>query len=301
MKNTSLILLFLLMVSLSYSQDKAHKSFNISSFNISLGSSRASVSSSISDYYSLKEMVENPEVFIDPNDFSENYYGQNFTDAFSTKIQIGITPYSKNKGAVNMNREIRIGVGMNSGTRRSFAFIESETMVVDTFYSVNGNPNIYQEVHTSNEYSYYEKYTELNFNLAYLFKTDVQKRVHFYAGLAAEYGITLQSYISVYHYETTATNYSHSENNPIGFYSYSENCCLEGQSDQTKLINPTHFIRTYFPIGINFRFSNNNAFFKHLNIYSEISPGIEYQIAPNKFSYINPYLGLATCGLSYKF
>ena len=301
MKNTTLILLFLSMISLSYSQDEGHKSFKVSSFNISLGTSRALLSSSISDYNNLKGMVEDPEIFIDPNDFSENYFNQNLSNAFSTKIQIGITPYSQKKGVLNKNREIRIGIGMNSGTRRSFSFIETETIVIDTFYSVNGNPNIYKESYSSTDYTYSEKYTELNFNIAYLFKTDVEKRAYFYAGLGAEYGITLQSYISLNHVKTTATIYNPTETYPYGNDSFSGSIYLDGRSNQTNLISPTHFIRAHFPIGINFRISNNNAFFKHLNIYSEISPGIEYQMASNNFSYINPYLGVAICGLSYKF
>jgi len=301
MKNTTLILLFLSMISLSYSQDEGHKSFKISSFNISLGTSRALISSSITDYNYLKEMAENPELFVDPNDFSENYYHQDFSDAFSTKIQIGITPYSQKKGRLNKNREIRMGIGMNSGTRRSFTFIETETMVIDTFYSVNGNPNIYQESNISDEFNYREQYTEINFNMAYLIKTDIQKRVHFYTGFGVEYGFTLQSYVMVNHIKSTATDYSQAGAFNEYYDSYFGSLNIEGKSDQSKIINPKHFIRSYFPIGINFRLSNKHSLFKHMNIYSEINPGVEFMMATDNVNYNNLYLGVAICGLSYIF
>lgn len=303
MKNTSFSLLFLFIVSLAFSQEEDKKSFAISSFNMSFGTTNASLSSSRTDYNNLKGMVDNPELFVNPDDFSNNYYYNEMGGGFSTKIQLGINPFCKKLGTINQNREIRIGVGINSGNRRSFSFYESENMVVDTFYSVNGNPNIYQEQVNTEEYSYSEQYTELNFNLSYLFKTDIKKLVHFYTGFGIEYGFTLQSFVDIYHNESSMKNYytSTNDNNQSYIGQCSNNMEFTGQSDRTNISSPTHFIRAQIPIGINLRFSNNHSFFKHLNIYSELNPGIEIQMAPNNFTYTNPYLGVVVAGLSYKF
>ena len=65
--------------------------------------------------------------------------------------------------------------------------------------------------------------------------------------------------------------------------------------------NAAHFVRAYIPMGINFRLSDNNSFFKHVNIYSEFSPGIEFMFVKNEDAYINPYMGVAIVGFSYKF
>lgn len=304
MKNTSLALLFLFIVNITFSQEEEKKSsFKISSFNISLGTSQALLSSTKTDYFKLKGMVENPELFVDPDDFSDNYYYNEMGGGFSTKIQIGINPYCKKLGAINQNREIRMGIGINSGNRRSFSFYETETMVVDTFYSVNGNPSIYQEQVNTEEYSYSEQYTELNFSLSYLFKTDIKKLVHFYTGFGVEYGFTLQSSVDIYHNESSISNYytSTNYNNHTYIGQCSNDMEFTGQSDRTNISSTTHFIRAQIPIGINLRFSNHHTFFKHLNIYSELNPGIEIQIAPNNFTYTNPYLGVVVAGLSYKF
>lgn len=304
MKNTSLALLFLFIVNITFSQEEEKKSsFKISSFNISLGTSQASISSSKTDYNNLKGMVDNPELFVNPDDFSDNYYYNEMGGGFSTKIQIGINPYCKKLGAINQKREIRMGIGINSGNRSSFSFQETESTLADTYYSVNGNPNIYQEQLNTEEYSYSEQYTELNFSLSYLFKTDIKKRVHFYTGFGVEYGFTLLSFVDIYHYESSTSNFytSTNYNNQTLINQYSNGIIFTSQSDRTNISSPTHFIRAQIPIGINLRFSNNHSFFKHLNIYSELNPGIEIQMAPNNFTYTNPYLGVVVAGLSYKF
>ncbi len=248
-------------------------------------------------------MVDDPELFVNPDDFSNNYYFQDVEDAFSTKFQIGITPYSKELGKLNHNRELRLGIGMNTGTRRSYSFNNKETIVVDTFYSNNGNPNIYLEQVNAEDYYYNEEYTELNFNIAYLFKTDAQKRLHLYFGFGAEYGFTLQSVVEVYQSETSWENYLTPDNNYNSNYYCSSSMGreYEGKSDRTNINGTSHYIRVYVPLGINFRFSNNNSFFKHLNIYSELNPGIEIQMAPKSNLYTNPYLGFAFIGLKYTF
>ena len=87
MKNTSFILLFFFLLSMSYAQEEHKKTFEISSFNISLGTSNASLSSSKTDYLNLKGMVDNPELFVNPDDFQNAFYhnemGEDLTQKFN--------------------------------------------------------------------------------------------------------------------------------------------------------------------------------------------------------------------------
>lgn len=303
MKNTSFTLLFFFLMSMSYAQEEPKKSIKVSSFNMSFGTSRALLSSSKTEYMTLKSMVDDPDLFVNPDDFSNSYYFQDVEDAISTKVQIGITPFNKKLGELNDNQELRIGIGMNSGSRRSFSFHNTETIVVDTFYSTNGNPDIYKEQKNSIDYFYSEEYTELNFNIAYLFKTDTQKRLHLYFGFGAEYGFTLQSFVEVFQIESSWINYQTPDHNSNSHFYQSNSSGREfnGKEDRTNISSTTHYVRVYIPLGINFRFSNNNSFFKHLNIYSELNPGVEIQMAPKNNIYTNPYLGFAFIGLKYTF
>ncbi len=273
-----------------------------------MGFAQAWLPGSLTGYNSLKNSVENPELFVDPADFNQGQYFSNARGNGSFRINIGITPYAKKKSAYRANRELRFGVGGDFGSRGYYDFYKTESVSIDTFQSVNGKPDIYADSIHNTGYTYNQNFFSLNFNISYLFKTDVQKRFFLYTGIGAEYGISLQSYVSVNNQESNTYYFYSSDNKPADDSEYYPGNpynaygggFISGSSQNTDMINATHFIRATIPMGVNFRFSNNNSFFKHLNIYTELNPGVEFQIVVNDKTYVNPYLGVALVGLSYK-
>lgn len=306
MKKITITLSLLLLIGFVQAQDAQQNQtgWKITSFGVSFGFSGVFVPATISGYDNLKNSVENTDLFVDPSQYDSYDYDSDFGGNVSPKIYIGITPYSKKKGAYRTNRELRLGIGSNFGVRRYYDFYKSESFAVDTFQSVNGNPDIYADSMIQRFASYYENFFDLNFSISYLFKTDVNKRVHLYAGVGAEYGVTLSYYITVDKYEARSINYYEKGNKPDEdsgtYYYFSSDYTSSYSSQKTSMKNAAHFIRTFIPMGINFRISNNNSFFKHVNIFSEFSPGIEFQIVPDDQTYVNPYFGVALVGLSYR-
>jgi len=305
MKNLALVICLFLISGMLQSQtsEKKPARWKVTSFNMSLGSASFFVSGTQSDYDNLKQSVEDPDLFVDPSNFDNQYYSD-WSGDFTPRISIGITPYSKKKGEYNVNREIRFGIGSNKGSRRYFSFYNEEKIRVDTFQSVNGNPNIYADSNYVNNFYYSEDFIDLSFSFSYLFKTNANKRFHAYAGVGVEYAITLKYYVTANQFENYIMTYSQEGtqegSSPYNSYYQSYYGYLSSSYNETKMKSPAHFIRAFIPVGINFRFSNNNSFFKHLNIYSEINPGIEFQIIPGEQNYVNPYFGVAWVGLSYK-
>ncbi|MCF6341926.1 MAG: hypothetical protein L3J31_03885 [Bacteroidales bacterium] len=306
MKKFAITLSLLMLASLMHAQDaqQSQTGWKITSFGASFGFSGVFVPATISGYDNLKNSVEDPGLFIDPSGYNTYDYYSDFGGNVSPKIYIGITPYSKKKGAYRTNRELRLGIGSNFGMRRYFDFYKSESIAVDTFQSVNGNPDIYADSVIQRFASYYENFFDLNFSISYLFKTDAARRVHLYAGVGAEYGITLSYFVSVDQYETRSLNYYEKGDKPDEdsgpYYYYGTDYTSSYSSQKTNMKNAAQFVRAFIPMGINFRISNNNSFFKHVNIFSEFSPGVEFQIVPNDQTYVNPYFGVALVGLSYK-
>ena len=320
MKKAVILLSLLLLIGIANAQNEnpKHPCFRTSSFIASLGIPGAMTSNTNSDYYNLKGAVEDPSAFVDITGFSKEdrdwssngmQYGPGGigymgTFSGSLAVNLGLTPYSKSLGKYRENREMRVTLGINSGVRNSFNYYDNNTFVIDTFQSVNGNGIVYADSSIFKNYYYELDFTEINFGLSYLFKTDVNRRVHFYAGAGFNYGITLKSTVSVSEYINRSVYYYNQYNKPTedeaGFYG---NIDSHGYSDtysDTKLKNPMQFVRVYIPFGLSLRLSKKpESFFNHVDLYTEFDPGVEFQIIGSGTSYVNPYFGFAFIGFNY--
>lgn len=325
MKKTLILLSLLLLLGFVNAQEKTSKPpcFRVSSFSSSIGFSGAMTTSTESDYYDLKNAAEDPGLFVDIEGFShsgngwnaggmhfngfDNYgYSTGGSGNGSVLFNLGLTPYSKKLGKYRDNRELRISVGSNVGTRNSFMYYDNNSFVIDTFQSVNGNGVIYADSSIRHDYYYSLDFTEINLGLSYLFKTDVSRRAHFYAGIGFNYGIAIRSTVnfnhnvnkSVYYYDENdkpADDYSFHFGNGFGGYYYSDTY------KTIKLKSPMQFVRAYLPLGFSLRLSNNKtSFFNHVSLYTELNPGIEFQMLSSEKTYINPYVGAGVVGFIYR-
>ena len=320
MKKVVILLSILLIFGHANSQDanQKHPCFRTSSFSASLGIPGAITSNTNSDYYNLKGAVEDPSLFIDitgyskeDRDWSSNgmQYGPggiSYMGTFSGSmaVNLGLTPYSKKLGKYNENREFRFSLTSNIGVRNTFNYYDNYTFVIDTFQSVNGNGTVYADSSIFKNYYYELNFTEVNFGMSYLFKTDINRRVHFYTGAGFNYGITLKSTVNVSEYINRSVYYYNQYNKPTeeesGIYGFVDNNHYSDKYYDTKLKNPMQFVRVYIPFGLSLRLSKKEAsFFNHANLYTEFNPGIEFQIIGSGTSYVNPYFGFAFIGFNY--
>jgi hypothetical protein len=320
MKKAVIILSLMFFIGFANAQDKTtkHPCFRVSSFSASFGVPGAVTSNTNSDYYNLKGAVEDPSLFVDITDYSRQdhdwisdgmYYGpqgMSYYGTFSGSMtaNLGLTPYSKKLGKFHDNREMRVTLGINMGTRNSFKYYQNNTFVIDTFQSVHGNGIVYADSSIYTNYYYELVFNEVNFGLSYLFKTDVNRRVHFYAGAGFNYGITLKSTVNAHEYIDKSVYYYDQYNKPsedeVGFYGNIDNHGYTDKFSDTKLKNPIQFVRVYVPFGLSLRLSKKpESFFNHVDLYTEFDPGVEFQIMGSATSYVNPYFGFAFIGFNY--
>jgi hypothetical protein len=323
MKNAVILLSLLLAVGFVNAQNEnpKHPCFRVSSFSSSFGFAGALTSNSNEDYYILKDAVNDPGLFVDitglSNDGSGWYYGgMNFSsygsfNSFgsgsgngSLLINLGLTPYCKKLGKYKENAELRFSLGGNIGTRNNFYYYDNNSFVIDTFQSVNGTGTVYADSIIAKQYTYSLDFSEINFGVSYLFKTDVNRIVHFYTGAGFNYGITLRSSVSFYEDTYKSVYYYNSYDNPPDdqsyYYTYGDNYTGTYKSSNTNLKNPMQFVRVYIPLGISIRLSKKpSSFFSHTNLYAEMNPGVEFQFLSQDKTYANPYFGFAFIGFNY--
>lgn len=314
---------FLFFFAFANSQDANSKQpfLKVSSFSSSIGFAGVMASNSTEDYYGLQNAVRNPSLFVDVSGFTNNsaYFGRyGFNGGYfysgygggsgngSVVFNLGLTPYSKKLGKYRENRELRISVGSNFGTRNTFDFYDNNTFRIDTFQSINGNGIVYADSAIYSNYVYSLNFTSLNFGVSYLFKTDMKRRVHFYAGGGVNYGIALNSTVNVSENIYKSVIYYNqfenpSENNNYYFYDGNNNGSFTYNNSSTSLIKPMQFVRFYIPVGLSLRLSNKEtSFFNHVNLYTEMNPGVELQIVGFDKTYANPYFGVAFIGFNYR-
>jgi hypothetical protein len=293
-----------------------HPCMKVTSFSSSIGFSGAMTSNTDEDYYILKDAVENPDLFVDIkglnggsnsswnyNDMYYNNYGSG-SGGGNLVFSLGLTPYSKKLGKYRDNRELRFSVGGSLGTRNSFYYYDDYSFVIDTFQSINGSGVLYADSSISKHYSYSLEYSEINFGLSYLFKTDVNRKVHFYAGIGANYGIALRSAVSVVEDTYRSVYYRNEYDSPSdGGYTYSgyyDPYAYSYNSPTTNLKSPMQFMRAYIPLGLSLNLCKKpDSFFHHVDLYTELNPGVEFQILSPDKTYANLYMGAAMIGFNY--
>ena len=319
MKN-KVILLFLVMLSaFAGAQDVNSKQpcFKVTSFSSSIGFAGAITSNTDEDYYILKNTVDNPDMFVDITGMETggsswgfngmgNYGGMYYSNAGSGNgnllFNLGLTPYSKKLGKFRENRELRLSLGGSFRARNNFSYYDNYSFVIDTFQSVTGGGIVYADSVINKRYSYSLDFSEINFGASYLFKTDVKRRVNFYAGIGLNYGIALRSYVS-YNEETYRTVRFYNEfdvpsEDEVYFSNHEYTSSYSSSTNNLK--NPMMFARVFIPIGLNFKLCKKpESFWSHVDLYTELNPGVEFQFLGSENTYANPYIGVGFIGFRY--
>lgn len=318
MKKTIIAFSLILLIGYANAQETSQKKplFKATSFSTSMGFTGRITSNTSEEYYGLKGAVVNPDIFVDITGFtsSSNVYYSNGYGSFgaysgsgngSVVFNLGLTPYCKKLGKYRENRELRISVGGNFGTANTFNFYDNNSFVIDTFLSATGNNTVVlADSNINRNLTYTLNFSDINFGLSYLFKTDVQRRLYLYTGVGINYGIAINSSVTVFEETYRSVSYYNQYNRPDEneYWDYdSNNGSFSSSSTSTNLKGSMQFVRAYLPFGLNLRLSNNpKSFFNHANLYTELNPGVEIKMISFDKASVNPYMGVAFIGFSYR-
>ena len=166
---------------------------------------------------------------------------------------------------------LRIGVGYTSGTNFSSDYNLETTSIYDTLTSTKTGQKIYAQATNRDRYSMKNSYEQLRLDVSYLLKAKLGRRFSFYTGLGATAGISFNNTTTIQH-----TNY-------ILYDGYKDNSITTGtESFQNK--NAGAF-SAYIPLGLNFRLGHRREFFKHLSIFAESRPAVNFIHIPELKTY----------------
>lgn len=309
-KLLTLSIIFLIAMSITQAQDERKPALKLTSFSFNFGFAGVATANTTEDYNNLKKSVNDPSLFIDASDYQYSRYNYGFGGNVNPKVSIGLSIFNKARGEYRNDRELRFSVGSGSGMRRNFNYYHYKNFVNDTFESANTGNVTYSDSVIFNRYIYSENYFDVNFGVSFLFKTPVERRFHFSAGAGIEYGIAIRSFVKVENYNDQFVYFYDNSNKPVfdepdyeyNTFKYEDD--LDGvvyTFENTNMKGNMQFFRTYLPLGINFRVSNNtNSFFNKVYLFGEMSPGIELQMVSNDKTYVNPYFGFVMLGFSYR-
>jgi hypothetical protein len=323
MKKITLLLSLIFFVIFANAQEKTSKQpcMRVSSFSSSIGFAGALTSNTTEDYYLLKNAVENPNLFVDITGYTDGgsgwgfnsmtygYGGMGYTGGGSGNgnllFNLGLTPYSHKLGKYRENRELRFSVGGSIGSRNNFYYYDNSSFTIGSYQSTDGQGIVYADSVINKYYNYTLNFSEVNFGASYLFKTDVNRRVHFYAGVGLNYGIALMSSVSVDETIDRSVIYYKEGDKPseddMLYHSVYNDENHTWKSSTTSLSNPMMFARVFIPFGLSINLSKKpESFWSHVDLYTEMNPGVEFQVLSSEKTYANPYFGVGFIGFRYK-
>ena len=304
---TTIALILTSAISLQ-AQEEKNPRMKVTSFGLSFGFAGAGTANSNEDFINLSRSVNNPDLFIDPNEFERSQYNYAFGGNVSPKLYLELTPYNRSKGEYNYERELRFSLGTGAGTRRMFNYFRYDDTRIDTLSSGNTGRTVFADSLVYDRYFYAETFYEFNFSASFLFKTPYERRFHFSAGVGIEYAYAYRAFVNVENYREESVIYYDPNDPPVfdepkyGFY-YFEDDRTEGVSttQTTNMTGSVHFFRTFFPLGIHFRIARKpQSFFNKVYLWTEIAPGFEIQNVLDDKVYVNGYFGVAMFGFAYR-
>ena len=266
----------------------------ISSFNISMGNT----------YYKSNETNLNNLKSLSPNNSTLfntplDGYTSNANQMFKAKqinINIGFNPYDSKTGTYNKKREFLIGVNYQYGNRSSLDYKKLTNVVGDTFSSPNNK--IYSDSLKKSKVKYTEQLGELDLNLAYLYKTDQDRRLSLYTGYGVMLGYSISADIHQSIMQGTRLVYD-LNNEP--YFNHGKFDLDFSRSHQEVDMAKSILIRPYIPIGANLRLCRNNHSDNTLSLFTQMQLGVEYQQYLNNSNYnITPFVNMSS-GIRYNF
>ncbi len=242
------------------------------------------------DFGQLKNITVNSKNFYKEN--LDGYESQYYNDGNSTTVylNLGLMPYSKKIGQYNDLQEVEIGLLFNSGFRRSFTYMNENEYPLD---NINFHGVEFTADSVTNSSIYYDEFVnDLSLSLAWLFKTNPQKRISVFGGIESNVGFSVFSRVQKDIFSDTLLLIK-SDGYISSYKSYPGKKTDYGFYLEEELENRMIF-RAAVPVGISLRLSKKHSLFKQTSLFARGKFGFEFQSISNKYHYTNPLLAFST-------
>lgn len=170
---------------------------------------------------------------------------------------------------------LRLGFTFMNTSNLSAAYSNTTITPYDTLTSSQtGNQVFVDSVFNQNINMNYQT-QQLRLDGALIFQTSDKYRFSFHTGIGVSLGTAISSTTRVNYWEDKYT--SNNDGESFSYYTYGE---ASGMKSET-FKNKNGFAFTgYIPVGFNMRLGKNREFWKHLNIYAEMRPGLYVTAIP---------------------
>jgi hypothetical protein len=210
---------------------------------------------------------------------SSNNYG--VTGSFALAMAVGITFKDKNGTTAKKNPVLRVGITYNSVSFDDLSYSKSESFAHDTLTSSQTGEMYFIDSTVYSGYNMNHKYDQLSVDASLLFRTDPTARWHLFGGVGATAGISLISKTEISYYESNSIDQINGNYDTYGgkFSKYHND--YYGDKDTETFRNENVYgFSGYIPIGVDFRISNKNEFFKNVHLYYEVRPKVSFNTVP---------------------
>ena len=170
---------------------------------------------------------------------------------------------------------LRVGFTYMNTSNLGAVFSRYTTTPYDTLTSSQtGNQVFVDSVFNQNINMNYQT-QQLRLDGALIFQTSDKYRFSFHTGIGVSLGTAISSRTTINYWEEKYTSNNGGES--FSYYTYGEGSAMKTETFKNK--NGFAFTG-YIPVGFNVRLGKNREFWKHLNVYAEMRPGLYVTAIP---------------------
>ena len=246
---------------------------------------------SLEEYRSLLPQSEllKQDFLNNGNNYYYDYYY--FTAApllnFLWSYQIAVNP--------SFEQRLRIGVTYSGSTSVQSSFTNQTNTPYDTLTSSQTGGQTYVDSVYSEYLNVDYSQDQIGLDISYLLKSNPNARWGFYTGIGAVLGVSVNSEAYLWQ-----NSYSYYTNSTGEFYPYNEDYYDNGKSE-TYSLGSTFFGQIYLPIGVDFRLSKKNEFWKRMHLYTEMRPNMQIVTVEGLDTSVLLSYGWAAFGVRFEF
>jgi len=265
----------------SFSQEEAVSNVRVGNVYLSAGSHTGNDELEVGDLFKL---ASNSEILKDDiSQYDKNSFLRT-GDGRYVSMKLGLDFADKNGKAYKMNPQLQLGFTYMKSNTWNFNLRDEKRVRFDTLTSSSSSHIIFVDsIYDSKTYLDYSS-ENLLLDIALIYRTDPLDKWSVFGGIGLAGGVSVRAATDVHRINTSHIRYVI----PGGNYYYYGEYNTDPQHDRETFKNEMNILAiAQLPVGVNFRVSKSDNFWKNVNLFYEMTPFLKYLNVPETGSYIS--------------
>lgn len=275
LRNISLAILFSTSITLLPAQK-----IKVSEVSIALGAyGESNPSATVNDFYALA-----PNSQLLPGDLNDykKYYDFSSNGGFTSSILLGFQFLSKDENEYKANPLLRVGLTFKSGDLISASTFKETRTTIDTLVSQSSGQKYPLDSVSYESYGLYYRSQQIKLDASLIFRTNPKARWFLFGGFGGTIGTTINNKTTINYHQY---DYTSKKNEDVLFF---PNNPSNHSSKNESFVNQNSMVYSiYVPLGVDFRISNNNEFWKRIHLFYEMQPAVNFTPVPELKTFNN--------------